>query len=296
MTSRRAWIAGMVGMALASPAAIGVSRWPPSRAGPEPPREESPPHSGAGGAAAAPAGAAAAPQTLFGFFGLSKANLAACRDRLCASQIGQMANSLATGPVARFPGASSRRSVRRRPVPLRSPTCPAAPVERRRSPARSWRARPTPSAGRGRRIPRHRRLLALAGGHQGITERPAGRSQRVRAIRGRRALNSGCCCSKEIIDSLTVCVSGRGGWQSARELAAGEVGGLLRPAELSDAGSAGAPADTTNPPVAPLEPETTPALPPAIPLTPMTPERSSTSTESPAPTHLAAARLSARST
>src|SRR5262249_37935338 len=43
--------------------------------------------------------AAAAPKTLWGFLGLSKSNIHACIAKLCGTQLGQMANSLATGPV-----------------------------------------------------------------------------------------------------------------------------------------------------------------------------------------------------
>lgn len=43
--------------------------------------------------AGVPAAAPAAPRTLWSFFGLSKENLASCRQRFCASQIGQMFNS-----------------------------------------------------------------------------------------------------------------------------------------------------------------------------------------------------------
>lgn len=47
------------------------------------------------GGSALGAPAAAAPRTIWSFFGLSKANLAACRTKLCASPLGQMANSMA---------------------------------------------------------------------------------------------------------------------------------------------------------------------------------------------------------
>src|SRR5271165_741591 len=53
-------------------------------------------------AAAAPA--AAAPRTIFGFFGLSSANIHACIAKLCNSQIGQLANNFLAGPVGGISG------------------------------------------------------------------------------------------------------------------------------------------------------------------------------------------------
>ena len=81
MTSRRAWIAGMVGMALASPAAMAQVAPVPSGAGAA--AQESPPHSGGQEEPPRlPRRLGSGTANTFGFFGLSKANLAACRDRL----------------------------------------------------------------------------------------------------------------------------------------------------------------------------------------------------------------------
>ena len=103
MTSRRAWIAGLVGMALAAPAAVVQVPALPSGAGAAAPGAASSvaaagTGAGAGGGAVAVA-QAAQPTTLWSFLGLSGSNLAACKAKLCASQLGQMANSLVTGPV-----------------------------------------------------------------------------------------------------------------------------------------------------------------------------------------------------
>ena len=73
---------------------------------------------GAGGALGAGTAvpAAAAPRTIWGFLGLSPASLQACRDKLLACQLGQMANSLLTGPVGAISGG------------MICPLCPPAPT------------------------------------------------------------------------------------------------------------------------------------------------------------------------
>ncbi len=46
---------------------------------------------------------AAAPKTIWGFFGLSKANLAGCKEKLCGSQVGKLLNS-GLSPLSSFTG------------------------------------------------------------------------------------------------------------------------------------------------------------------------------------------------
>src|SRR3954451_14233658 len=57
----------------------------------------------------------AAPRTIFNFFGISKANCAACKARLCQSQIGQLLNN-ATGALGGLSGG------------LIPPFCPPVPT------------------------------------------------------------------------------------------------------------------------------------------------------------------------
>ena len=64
---------------------------------------------GLGGTATSALGAgvaapAASPTTLWGFLGLTPGGLQACKQKLCASQLGQMGNSLLTGPVGAMSG------------------------------------------------------------------------------------------------------------------------------------------------------------------------------------------------
>src|SRR4051794_7589422 len=99
MTPRKVWIAGLVGVAV-------VSARPPAQAQVPGVPAPIPPIPGAA-AAAVPAGAAAptavavaspaaaaAPASLWGFLGISHANCAACKAKLCASPIGQLLNSM----------------------------------------------------------------------------------------------------------------------------------------------------------------------------------------------------------
>ncbi|MGA7495116.1 MAG: hypothetical protein WBX00_00140, partial [Isosphaeraceae bacterium] len=98
---RKRWVAGLLSLcAFCSPAWAQLPSLPGAGAG-----------AGAGGAATSALGAgagagtpAASPTTLGGFLGLSSSNLQACRAKLCSCQIGQMLNSLLTGPVGALSG------------------------------------------------------------------------------------------------------------------------------------------------------------------------------------------------
>ena len=139
---RKRWVAGFLGLvAFCPPAWAQIPSLPGAGAG-----------AGAGGAATSALGAgagagtpAAAPTTLWSRLGLSSSNLQACRDKLCSCQIGQMFNSLLSGPVGAISGG------------FICPLCPPAPspaqiaaldksrtVARKRQQPRSRRAKPMP--------------------------------------------------------------------------------------------------------------------------------------------------------
>src|SRR5271157_5507196 len=102
MSSPKTWAAGLLVLALAS---SPQTRAQDAGAAAVPGGASTAAASGlgaAGGGAATPA--AAAPQTIWGFFGLSGANVHACIAKLCNTQLGQMANSLVTGPMGAVSG------------------------------------------------------------------------------------------------------------------------------------------------------------------------------------------------
>ena len=186
---------------------------PPGRAQvpapPAPPTAVSPFAAGAPAAAAAavaPAAAAAPPQaTLWGFLGLSKANCAACKDKICNSQLGVLLNN-AAAPASALTGG------------LIPPFCPPVPNAAElaaiaehaareagagagRRPDQGGRGR-RQGAGRRRRVSGDRRLPLLArGDEQLINSLRADRNECVR-FAAARVLSSGCCCNKETIEAL----------------------------------------------------------------------------------------------
>src|SRR5271169_3551600 len=111
MTSRKPWIAALVGIATLP--TLAQAQFPTPSAGAA---------SGLGGSAlgtagagavpaAASAAAPAAPRTLWSFLGLSPTSLQnaqttvhACKDKFCQSQFGQMIGSFSSGPVAGLTG------------------------------------------------------------------------------------------------------------------------------------------------------------------------------------------------
>jgi hypothetical protein len=170
---------------------------------------------GIGGTAASALGAgvaapAAAPRTLWGFLGLSPDNLKACRDKLCACQIGQMANSLLTGPVGAISGG------------FLCPLCPPAP-----SPAQIAALEKKPNGGAEAAAAKIKASEADAKARVAAVEYlstvdcnrfPEAKKGLISALRedpnecvrfaAARALNSGCCCDQEVIEQLRICVAG----------------------------------------------------------------------------------------
>ena len=107
------------------------------------------------------------------------------------------------------------------------------------------------------------------------------------------ALQTGCCCSKEIIDSLTVCVAGTGQDGNPPENSARVKAAAFASLQNCLMRVPASPAPETTPAPIDLTPETSPpsAIPPPIPNPPppVTPERSTTTSRGSAPTHVAAA-------
>ena len=150
MTSRKPWIAALVGtMMLPS---LANAQFPTPSAGAAP---------GFGGAAApAPAAVAAAgvtpttPRTLWGFLGLNPTSmqnahtkLQLCRDKFCQSQFGQMLGGFSAGPLAGVTGGFIPSVCPPSPSPatLSALESQSGPMGGRKLwPARSSKARPTP--------------------------------------------------------------------------------------------------------------------------------------------------------
>ncbi|MGO8902281.1 MAG: hypothetical protein ACLQU5_28625 [Isosphaeraceae bacterium] len=202
---RKRWVAGLLSLfAFCSPAWAQIPSLPGAGAG-----------AGAGGAASAlgaGAGAgtpAASPTTLGGFLGLSSSNLQACRAKLCSCQIGQMLNSLLSGPVGALSGGFI--------CPLCPPPTPAQIAALANKPnggAESAAAKIQASEADCKarvaaveylgtvdcnRFPEAKKALLAA-----LREDPC---ECVR-FAAARSLNSGCCCDQEVMEKLKICVAG----------------------------------------------------------------------------------------
>ncbi len=203
---RKRWVAGLLSLcAFCSPAWAQLPSLPWAGAG-----------AGAGGAATSALGAgagagtpAASPTTLGGFLGLSSSNLQACRAKLCSCQIGQMLNSLLTGPVGALSGGFI--------CPLCPPPTPAQIAALANKPnggAESAAAKIQASEADCKarvaaveylgtvdcnRFPEAKKALLAA-----LREDPC---ECVR-FAAARSLNSGCCCDQEVIENLKICVAG----------------------------------------------------------------------------------------
>ena len=168
---------------------------------------------GAGGAATSALGAgtpAAAPTTLWSRLGLSSSNLQACRDKLCSCQIGQMFNSLLSGPVGAISGG------------FICPLCPPAP-----SPAQIAALGQKPNGGAEAAAAKIQASEADAKARVAAVEYlgtvdcnrfPEAKKALLAALRedpnecvrfaAARSLNSGCCCDQEVIEKLKISVAG----------------------------------------------------------------------------------------
>src|SRR5271157_4190992 len=202
---RKRWVAGLLGLvAFCPPAWAQFSPLPGAGAG-------------AGGAATSALGAgagagtpAAAPTTIWSRLGLSSSNLQACRDKLCSCQIGQMFNSLLSGPVGAISGG------------FICPLCPPAP-----SPAQIAALANKPNGGAEAAAAKIQASEADAKARVAAVEYlgtvdcnryPEAKKGLLAALRedpnecvrfaAARSLNSGCCCDQEVIEKLRICVAG----------------------------------------------------------------------------------------
>ncbi len=203
---RKRWVAGLLSLfAFCSPAWAQIPSLPGAGAG-----------AGAGGAATSALGAgagagtpAAAPTTLWSRLGLSSSNLQACRDKLCSCQIGQMFNSLLSGPVGAISGG------------FICPLCPPAP-----SPAQIAALGQKPNGGAEAAAAKIQASEADAKARVAAVEYlgtvdcnrfPEAKKALLAALRedpnecvrfaAARSLNSGCCCDQEVIEKLKICVA-----------------------------------------------------------------------------------------
>src|SRR5271157_5678231 len=167
---------------------------------------------GAGPALASPAAAApaaAAPRTIFGMFGLSSANIHACIAKLCNSQIGQLANNFLAGPVGGISGGLI--------PPLCPPPSPAqiAALENKAPGG----AEATAAKIKASEADAKARVAAVEYlGTVDCSRWKEATKALVNALRAdtnecvryaaARVLNSGCCCNKNTIEALRICVAG----------------------------------------------------------------------------------------
>src|SRR5271157_5924692 len=201
---RKRWVAGFLGLvAFCPPAWAQIPSVPGAGAG-----------AGAGGGAASALGAgagtpAAAPTTLWSRLGLSSSNLQACRDKLCSCQIGQMFNSLLSGPVGAVSGGFISHL-----CPPPTPAQIAALGQKPNGGAEAAAAKIQASEADAKarvaaveylgtvdcnRFPEAKKALLAA-----LREDP---NECVR-FAAARSLNSGCCCDQEVIEKLRISVAG----------------------------------------------------------------------------------------
>jgi hypothetical protein len=211
MSCRKTWVAGLFILAVAS---APRARAQAPAAGAAPGGVSNAASAGLGGAGAglgAPAAAgAAAPRTIWSMFGLSSSNIHACIAKLCNSQIGQMANSLAAGPVGAVSGGF---------IP---PLCPVAPSPdqiaalEKKAPGG---AEATAAKIKASEADAKARVAAVEYlGTVDCTRWKEATKALVIALRAdpnecvryaaARVLNSGCCCNKDTIEALRICVAG----------------------------------------------------------------------------------------
>src|SRR5271166_580038 len=201
---RKRWVAGLLGLVAFCPPAW--AQFSPPGAG-----------AGAGGAATSALGAgagagtpAAAPTTIWSRLGLSSSNLQACRDKICKCQIGQMFNSLLSGPVGAISGG------------FVCPLCPPAPTA-----AQIAALEQKPNGGAEAAAAKIQASEADAKARVAAVEYlgtvdcnrfPEAKKGLLGALRedpnecvrfaAARSLNSGCCCDQEVIEKLRISVAG----------------------------------------------------------------------------------------
>ena len=209
MSSRKTRVAGLFALVLASSstARAQIPAVPGAAAG----GASSAAASGlaaAGTGAAAPA--AASPTTLWSFLGLSGSNLQACKAKLCASQVGQMLNSTATGPLAAMTGGF---------IPALCPPAPSASQIAALQAQAPGGAAATAAKIQASEADAKARVAAVEYlGTVDCTRWKEATTALVNSLRAdpnecvryaaARVLNSGCCCNKQTIEALKICVAG----------------------------------------------------------------------------------------
>jgi hypothetical protein len=211
MTSRMAWTAGLVALAVWSPPLRAqVPGVPPIGAagGLSPAAGAAGSALGAGGGLGG-AATAAQPTTLWSFLGLSSSNLQACGAKFCASPLGQMANSMVTGPLGAVTGG------------FLPPLCPPPTAAQAAALANQPGAGAQAAAAKIQASEAGAKARVAAVEYLGTVDCsrwPEATKALVTALledpnecvrfAAARALNSGCCCNKDTIEALRICVSG----------------------------------------------------------------------------------------
>lgn len=204
MSFRAAWLVGLTVMAFgASPALAQIPGLP----------------GGAGGAPPIPGGVpglptAAAPSSLAvpgrtGFCANLAACIQRCKAKFCASQFGMMSNSLMTGPIAGVTGGFL-------PSLCPPPSAAQAAALAASQPGSAAAAAAAIQASEANAKARVAAIEYL--GTVDCTRWPEAKAALINGLRrdpnecvrfaAARALNSGCCCDKKVIDALRICVSG----------------------------------------------------------------------------------------
>ena len=283
MTSHRAWMSGFVFLLFMADAAWAQVPAIPGAAG------------GGLGAAAPAASAAgvpaagATPATLWSFLGLSKQNLAACKLKICRSQIGRSLGGFAAGPLGAVTGG------------LFADCCPPptageiAALEAAGGPqgaqavAAKIQADEADAKARVAAVDYLGTVDCRYWKEAQIALLNALRADRNECVRfaAARAFNNGCCCSKEVIETLRIVVAGEDSDGFPAESSLRIKGTCF--AALQNCLMKGPPTMT---PEKPLEPEHGPELAPTPPEPGLTPEGAATSSNDPAdPDHFVASHL-----
>ena len=206
MPAQKVWIAGIVAVAFWP---TNASAQVPTGAGAFSPAAGASALSGVGGTGAAPAAAAAQPTSIWSSLGLTSSNLQACQAKICASQFGQMLNSLGTGPVASLTGG------------FLPSLCPPAPNASQIAGLQQQPGGASAAAAQIQASEANAKARVAAVEYLGTvdcTRWPEAKKALIYSLRedpnecvrfaAARALNSGCCCNQEVIEALRICVSG----------------------------------------------------------------------------------------
>jgi hypothetical protein len=202
MSSRKTWVASLLVLAVASSPKVWAQIAAPGGA----PSAATAGLGAAGTGAATPA-AAAAPRTIWGMFGLSSANIHACIEKLCKCQFGQKVNNLLAGPVGLISGGQ---------IP---PLCPPAPTPAQIAAMAPGGAEATAGKIKASEADAKARVAAVEYlGTVDCSRWKEATKALINALRAdpnecvryaaARVLNSGCCCNKDTIEAMRICVAG----------------------------------------------------------------------------------------